>query len=805
MLSMSLLERCCHILFFGALSISLSAQITWQKMNGPNESTNAITATSDNDLFLGSNTYGVFTSTDQGVNWQQVNQGLPDVLIRHLVAASNNEVFAGTGSNGIYRYAAGAWSAANGGLPSSTLLTAGMASGNNGEVYMITTSDHIYRWNGGSWSSIKFNLPALVRAVVVGPDGLVYAGCFNSGVYVFNGNNSWTTLGAMPNSFVTRMVISSTNMLFVACNSNNIYRIPASGGSWTSINTGLPASNATAMGIDGNNHIFLTYLINNYGNIYLSSNNGDSWSAVSSDLYTGQFLGFTSDAGGNDYLCGSGVYKSSTGGTSWQDMNPGLDARKAIKSFCAKSNGSLFVGTHASGVWRSTDGGDTWQQKSTGITTFYSDQVMATANGTLLYSAYIPTATNVGVLFRSTDDGESWMQVASNGTDRYTKIKQHFADTVWACGQFGGPVLSFSANNGSTWVNRPISGFSAVWDIEPKPGSVIFLGSESEGVSRSVNGGNTWTEGVGNSESWYGNVIEVEMDQGGYLFAGTDWYNNLIWFSPPGSNGNSWTKFLDADLNGVADIYDLVFDVNNNVYIATSNTPYKDPIYMASNAVWDANTSWVSMSDGLPPTAPILELGFDPVGYMYAVAFKTGQEGGLYKSATPVNIPLPIQLVSFSGLHRNHINQLEWRTASELQNKLFVVERSADGIHFYKLGELPGHEKSSTLTVYTFNDDVPLPSKNYYRLKQVDLNGQVAYSNLIIIENTDADLRLAPNPGRDQISFSKSLDFFEVYNAYGQKVMERHTPASSVSVTNFDNGVYYIRSGATVRKFWVQH
>lgn len=795
----------CPSLLCLMLSINLSAQITWQKMNGPNESINAITVTVDNTLFLGSNTYGVFTSTDHGTNWQQTNQGLPDVLIRHLVAASNNEIFAGTGSNGIYRYANGSWSAANNGLPSSTLLTTGMARGSNGAVYMITTSDNIYQWNGSSWNSIKFNLPALVRTLAVGPDGLVYAGCFNSGVYVFNGTNTWTTLGAMPNSFVTRMVISSANMLFVACNSNNIYRIPAGGGSWTSINTGLPASNATAMGIDGNNNLFLTYLINNYGNIYLSSNNGDSWSVVSNDLYTGQFLGVASDASGNDYICGSGVYKSSTGGTTWQDMNPGLDARKAIKSFCAKSDGSLFVGTHVSGVWRSTDGGNTWQQKNTGITTFYSDQIMATANGTLLYSAYIPTATTVGVLFRSTDNGESWTQVASNGTDHYTKIKQHFADTVWACGRFGGPVLSFSANNGSTWVNRPISGFSAIWDIEPKPGSVIFLGSESEGVSRSDNGGNTWTQGVGNSVSWYGNVIEVEMDQNGYLFAGTDWYNNLIWFSPPGSNGNTWTKFLDADLNGIADIYDLVFDVNNNVYIATGNTLYKDPIYMAANAAWNANTAWVSMSNGLPSTAPILELDFDPVGYMYAVAFKTGQEGGLYKSTTLVNTPLPIQLVSFSGLHRNHINQLEWRTASELQNKLFVVERSADGMHFYKIGELPGHEKSNTLIVYAFNDNTPLPSKNYYRLKQVDFDGQATYSKVIVLENTDADLNLAPNPGRDQISFSKSLESFEVYNAYGQKVMESRIPAHSISVANLDNGVYYIRSGATVRKFWVQH
>lgn len=44
---------------------------------------------------------------------------------------------------------------------------------------------------------------------------------------------------------------------------------------------------------------------------------------------------------------------------------------------------------------------------------------------------------------------------------------------------------------------------------------MILLGSESEGVSRSTNGGSNWTEGVGNSVDWYGNVIEVEFDQNG--------------------------------------------------------------------------------------------------------------------------------------------------------------------------------------------------------------------------------------------------------------------------------------------------
>ncbi|MEI6412292.1 MAG: hypothetical protein WCR52_23075, partial [Bacteroidota bacterium] len=288
------------------LSLNLYAQPTWEKVNGPNETMNTMTATSTGDLFMGSNNYGVFKSTDAGATWAPENAGLPDVVIRTIQASSTDEIFAGTGSNGIYKYASGSWSAANTGLPSNTLLTTGFAKGNAGEMYMIATNNGIYKWNGSTWSDIRYNLPTLVRTVVVGSTGTVYAGCFASGVYKFNGVDTWTSLGAMPNNFITRTVISQSDILYVACNSNNIYRIPAAGGSWTGINSGLPALNATVMGVDANSNLFLGYLSGSYGNIYRSVNSGGTWSQVTGSLETGQFLGFASTSNGHDYICGSG-------------------------------------------------------------------------------------------------------------------------------------------------------------------------------------------------------------------------------------------------------------------------------------------------------------------------------------------------------------------------------------------------------------------------------------------------------------------------------------------------------------------
>jgi len=640
-------KNCIFLLLVFTHFSKAQSQINWEKVNGPNEGVTALAVASNNEIYLGTTNFGVFRSSDEGSTWVNFSQGLGDSLIRGIAVSSEDEIFAGTGAHGIYRYSQGSWTPANDGLPGNSSLVWAFASGLAGDMYMISVADDIYKWDGNSWISIKFNLPALARALAVGSSGILYTGCFNSGIYEFNGTNSWSLVGEIPNPYITKLAISSTDTLYAVCNSNNVFRIPASGGIWTPINTGLPSLNATMFGIDNQDNLFFAVTNNGYGNIYRSANKGDTWSMVSGSLSTSSFYSFCFSPSGRIYAGASGIYKSPDHGNSWEDMNPGLDARKAIVSFTGSADGTLFVGTQYAGIWRSDDNGATWEQKTSGLTTNYSFQITGNAAGDLLYAAFIPGTPSKGVIFRSVDKGDAWTQVAKNGTDLYTKIKQHNSDTLWATGRFGGAVLSYSIDDGETWTDSPIPSFSAIWDIELTSGSTIYLGSESEGVSRSSDGGKSWIEGVGNSIPWYGNVIEVETDTGGYLFAATDWWANMLWYSLPGSNGDQWTKFLDTDLNGLSDINDLVFDNSNNAYIATNNGSYTDPVYMAANSTWNENTDWVSASNGLPPNAKAAQLGFDASGYMYSVFYFLGSEGGLYRSTQPVNIVEPTNTESF--------------------------------------------------------------------------------------------------------------------------------------------------------------
>ncbi|ARS36602.1 hypothetical protein [Pontibacter actiniarum] len=116
--------------------------------------------------------------------------------------------------------------------------------------------------------------------------------------------------------------------------------------------------------------------------------------------------------------------------------------------------------------------------------------------------------------------------------------------------------------------------------------------------------------------------------------------------------------------------------------------------------------------------------------------------------------PLPVELISFSGVASANGVALQWSTASEENNSHFEVERSADGKQFEQIGSVQGHGTSSVMQRYRHLDSRPLPGQNYYRLKQVDYDGQFEYSKVIAVATAEGlakqlQIMLSPNPCRN--------------------------------------------------------
>ena len=98
------------------------------------------------------------------------------------------------------------------------------------------------------------------------------------------------------------------------------------------------------------------------------------------------------------------------------------------------------------------------------------------------------------------------------------------------------------------------------------------------------------------------------------------------------------------------------------------------------------------------------------------------------------NTALPIELTSFSGFAINEGNQLHWQTATEKNNAYFELESTVDGINYNHIGTIQGAGNSSTVDDYTFLDRYPAGQTTYYRLRQVDFDGESETFNPISIK-----------------------------------------------------------------------
>ena len=115
---------------------------------------------------------------------------------------------------------------------------------------------------------------------------------------------------------------------------------------------------------------------------------------------------------------------------------------------------------------------------------------------------------------------------------------------------------------------------------------------------------------------------------------------------------------------------------------------------------------------------------------------------------------LPVELLYFRGEPGPDGVHLHWATASEHNSSHFVVERSTGSVDFDPIATVAAQGEATTLTEYQLVDPRPLPGTSYYRLRQVDLDGAEALSNIVPIHISplDAGMELVPNPAHGSVT-----------------------------------------------------
>ena len=266
------------------------------------------------------------------------------------------------------------------------------------------------------------------------------------------------------------------------------------------------------------------------GGVFLSMDNGTTWTAVNSGLdYTGfPTLDVSSLAvSGTNLFAGThwgiyGVSFSPVSPTIWTPVNNGLTS-PIVPTLAVYPNGTgganLFAGTTTGGVLLSTNSGGNWTTVSHGLTSdfIYSLAVCPNAGGgTNLFAG-----TKGGGVFRSADDGANWTSASSGLTnDNITTLAVEGVNLF--AGALNGDVLC-STDTGASWTKCSLSGLlsGAVDD------SNIFAGTTG-GVFLSTNHGKNWTAmNTGFPDT---TVVHALAIVGANLFAGTD--QNIVWRRP---------------------------------------------------------------------------------------------------------------------------------------------------------------------------------------------------------------------------------------------------------------------------------
>ena len=95
---------------------------------------------------------------------------------------------------------------------------------------------------------------------------------------------------------------------------------------------------------------------------------------------------------------------------------------------------------------------------------------------------------------------------------------------------------------------------------------------------------------------------------------------------------------------------------------------------------------------------------------------------------------LPTELITFIGSSKIKTIDLHWATASETNNDYFAIEKSTNEVDFEETSQVDGKGTTTSTSNYNWTDQSPKDGLNYYRLRQVDYNGDKSYSEIIVIE-----------------------------------------------------------------------
>ncbi len=177
----------------------------------------------------------------------------------------------------------------------------------------------------------------------------------------------------------------------------------------------------------------------------------------------------------------------------------------------------------------------------------------------------------------------------------------------------------------------------------------------------------------------------------------------------------------------------------------------------------------------------------------------TGTVSGFSDFTAGESAAFPVEWLDFSATRQGGSVHLNWVTASETNNDYFAVERSSDRNNWASLGSVAAAGNSDAPRTYNFLDQQPAAGNNFYRLRQVDMDGRVQYSDVVELTMEQTLLAVYPNPAQNWLMVSDAgepAQRVEIFDLSGRSVLTTRSEGGQISLRDLAPGMYGGRIGA---------
>jgi photosystem II stability/assembly factor-like uncharacterized protein len=453
-------------------------------------------------------------------------------------------------------------------------------------------------------------------------------------------------------------------------------------------------------------------------------------------------------------------------------------------------------------------------------------------------------AGNAGVILKTTDTGNNWFPLSTGITNDLYSIHFENNNLGWAAGK--GPSIIKTTNGGTNWqsqtANPSIGDIRSIYFTNPDSGWTTGYNEYSPGnfdsyISNTTDGGITWLDNyyimdekmfsimfLNNIIGWDAGTAIYNTTDGGMNWSGSGAggeFHSIIFIN----EGTGWIAGSDVMTNTGLVYHTTNGGINWTQQIVEPSTSF--------NAIFftDNSNGWVVGSGGKiyytndggnawQFEASNVSSGLNSVFFINDLAgWAVGNNGVILKTN---NAGTPVELKSFSCKIINENIELDWVTATEINNKGFEIQRNKTGersaeTEWEEIVFVNGHGTSTEENSYSFIDENIYPGIYNYRLKQIDFDGSYEYSNIVEVDIQSPDkFRLYqnyPNPFNAGTIIKYSIPqissvTIKVYDILGngiETLVNEEKPAGTYKLNwnanNLPSGVYFykLKAGSFVK------